>query len=51
MDKLRDLNNYILEEYKHLPRREELAIPLLISSNPLYVDNLKRKILIRMVKL
>lgn len=45
MDKLHNLNNYILEEYKHLPCREELAIPLLISSNPLYVDNLKRKIL------
>lgn len=45
MNKLRDLNSYILEEYKHLPNREELAIPLLISSNPLYTDNLQRKIL------
>lgn len=45
MNKLRDLNSYILEEYKHLPNREELSIPLLISSNPLYTDNLQRKIL------
>ncbi len=45
MEKLHDLNSYILEEYKHLPNREELSIPLLISSNPFYIDNLQRKIL------
>ena len=45
MDKLRDLNNYVLEQYRHLPNREELAIPLLISSDSLYIDNLERKIL------
>lgn len=45
MDQLHDLNNYILEQYKSLPNREELSIPLLICSNSLYTDNLKRKIL------
>lgn len=45
MNKLCDLNNYILEEYKHLPNREDLSIPLLISSNSIYTNNLERKVL------
>ena len=31
MDKLNELNKYVYEEYKHLPNREELSIPLLLS--------------------
>lgn len=45
MDRLRDLNNYVLEQYMHLPNREEFSIPLLINSDSLYIDNLKRRIL------
>ena len=30
---INELNKYIYEEYKQLPNREELSIPLLISSN------------------
>lgn len=45
MNELHDLNKYIFEEYMHLPNREELSIPLLISSNSIYTNNLNRKIL------
>lgn len=45
MNKLDKLNEYIYEEYKKLPNRGELSLPLLISSTEDYVDNLKRKIL------
>lgn len=45
MDKLNELNKYIYEEYKHLPNREELSIPLLISSSDNYTNNLERRVL------
>ena len=45
MVQLRELNNYILEEYKHLSNREELSIPLLITSDSNYINNLQRRIL------
>ena len=45
MNKLNELNKYIYEEYKQLPNREELSIPLLISSNDDYTNNLERRVL------
>ena len=45
MEKLSSLNNYVYEEYKHLPNRENLSLPLLISSEDNYINNLKRKVL------
>lgn len=45
MNKLNELNKYIYEEYKKLPNREELSLPLFISSNNDYTNNLERKIL------
>lgn len=45
MEKLDKLNTYIYEEYKRLSGREELSLPLLVSSNDIYTNNLKRKIL------
>ena len=47
MNKLNELNKYIYEEYKQLPNREELSIPLLISSNDDYTNNLERRVLLR----
>ena len=43
MNKLNELNKYIYEEYKQLPNREDLSIPLLISSNDDYTNNQKEQ--------
>ncbi len=39
------LNEYAYEEYKHLSNRDELSIPLLISSSDDYTNNLERIVL------
>lgn len=45
MNKLNELNKYIYEEYKKLSNREELSLPLFISSDNNYIDNLDRRVL------
>lgn len=45
MSNLRELNNYILEEYNKISNCEELSSPLLISSDEAYTNLLERKIM------
>lgn len=45
MSCLRDLNEYILEEYNKIENCEELSSPLLISSDKSYTESLERRIM------
>lgn len=45
MNELKKQNNYILNQYYNLPNKEQLSIPLLVSSSEKYTNNLNRKIL------
>lgn len=45
MNKLQDFNNYIFEEYTRIENCEDLSMPLLISSDVDYTNNLERRIM------
>lgn len=45
MNKLHEFNNYVLEEYNKIENREDLSLPLLITSDENYIDCLERRIM------
>lgn len=45
MNKLHDFNKYIFEEYNKIENLEDLSLPLLISSDLSYINNLEKKIM------
>lgn len=45
MSKLREFNNYILNEYKTLENKNDLSMPLLIASDENYINSFERKIM------
>lgn len=45
MNKLYEFNKYVFEKYQNLEYKDSLACPLLVTSNPEFINNLESKIL------